>query len=66
MAAMSYEGLAEHQRIHRNLLKKLQGFSTDLQENDSQDLRAHIIIFLEAWLIGHIKQIDKKYAKLLG
>lgn len=65
MESIAYKDLKNHQRIHRNLLKKLQHFAKELQEDDSLNLREHIIIFLEAWLVGHIKQVDHKYSPYL-
>ncbi len=65
MESIAYSDLEDHQRIHRNLMKKLQYFAREIQKDDSPDLREHIVIFLEAWLVGHIKQVDNKYSPFL-
>lgn len=56
-----YEGIVEHQEAHRQFKERLMGFErriSDLQKN-SFDL----VDFLEHWLVDHIHNLDKKYAK---
>lgn len=50
---------ADHQRIHREFVARVQGFEQDL-ENDRLDMHA-MVDFLRDWLIDHIVHTDIRF-----
>ena len=61
-----YPNVEKHLRIHENLLGKLNEFAQMAQKDLTDELKRHIVIFLEAWLIGHIREVDQSYSKYVN
>jgi len=62
MRDTDYQGLDEHMAKHRMYLDKI----SELQRvklDDQRELTRELIIFLGDWLLHHILEEDKQYAK---
>lgn len=57
----NYPESENHKIEHYNFLKKISEFKKSYEENQI-GLTIDIIIFLQEWLIRHIKVVDKKYS----
>jgi hemerythrin-like metal-binding protein len=61
MEAASYPGLAQHRVKHRELIKKLEGYSARFKRGEST-LNLHLMNFLRDWLTNHILEVDHEYS----
>lgn len=63
MRTYKYEALTQHEGFHRDLTKQVIDYVADLEKGkqiESNDL----MVFLKDWLIKHIMNEDKKFAKV--
>jgi hemerythrin len=58
----NYQQIDQHQAQHKIYEEKIQEFHNNYL-SDKTGLSRDILIFLEDWIQGHIKTIDKKYTK---
>jgi len=65
LAKSEYQQLDMHKQIHNNLLGKMKDFEAQIKTGYSRSLKRHITIFLEAWIIVHIKSVDRQYGPFL-
>lgn len=64
MAEYHFSGLAEHQKIHRELIDEIQEFKKRATTG-TEELARELLTFLRTWLLDHILQIDKGYGAFL-
>lgn len=64
MAEVGYEKLAQHQSQHRQLIRKLEKFQFDFN-NQGRRITADMKDFLRYWLTSHILKDDKSYISSL-
>lgn len=60
----SYPKIDGHKKIHRDFIAKVEGWKTDFDSGKSF-ISVEMLDFLSAWLINHIKNIDKEMATYL-
>ncbi len=64
MAEYHYPGLADHQKIHHELIDRIQELKG--KENfGTEDLAKELLTFLRGWVLEHILKIDKEYGAFL-
>jgi hemerythrin-like metal-binding protein len=64
MAEAGYEKVAQHQSQHRQLIRKLEKFQFDFN-NQGRRITAGMKDFLKYWLTSHILKDDKAYISSL-
>lgn len=61
MSRIAYPKLAEHKRIHKDLVDQIVKILLDMK--NGKELEAvELNIFLKKWLLNHILQEDKKFS----
>jgi len=65
MEAHRFPGLAEHRAAHRELSQKLAALNLEHQAG-KHDVPPSLLAFLQAWLTGHILEIDMQYSEFLN
>jgi hemerythrin-like metal-binding protein len=65
MEAANYAGLAAHQAMHRELIKKVEGYSARFERGEAT-LNLHLMNFLRDWLTKHILDVDHQYGPCLN
>ncbi|MCK4503216.1 MAG: hemerythrin family protein, partial [Desulfuromonadales bacterium] len=64
MAEYHFPGLAEHQKIHQDLIAEIQIFKQKATAG-TEELAKELLTFLRGWLLEHILKIDKEYGAFL-
>ncbi len=64
MAEYHYSGLAEHQKIHQELIDEIQAFKMK-STSGTEELARELLTFLRAWVLEHILKVDKNYGAFL-
>lgn len=64
MKEYKYINLEQHAKLHRSFEKKLQEYKQDIKNNRLN--KTHMLLMLQSWLVNHILEDDKKYAKVLN
>jgi hemerythrin-like metal-binding protein len=59
----NYPGAAVHKKIHEDLLKRVNDFVTQYQNQSHSEVDPEFFNFLKVWLSAHIAGIDKKYGE---
>ncbi|MDA3904415.1 MAG: bacteriohemerythrin [Desulfuromusa sp.] len=59
-----FSGLAEHQKIHQELIDEIQEFKKRVTSG-TEDLARELLTFLRGWLLEHILKVDKEYGAFL-
>jgi len=66
MKANDYPGIKEHLQKHEDLKKTLGDLDRDFREEGATyELADALNVFLNNWLVGHIKGIDVKFGNFL-
>ena len=60
MAKASYPGLADHRKLHIDLMRQVEDYSTRFERGEIT-LNLHLLNFLRDWLSNHIQNEDKQY-----
>ncbi len=63
MQSIKYAGLANHKRIHEDLLTKFKAHMTEFEKSSAATLSGAFFAFLKVWLGAHIQGIDRKYGE---
>jgi hemerythrin len=64
MAEYHFSGLAEHQKIHQQLIAEIQEFKKRANPV-TEELARELLTFLREWLLNHILKVDKAYGAFL-
>ena len=64
MKEYHFPGLAEHQKIHQELVAEIEGFKKRATSG-AEELARELFTFLRAWLLEHILKVDKEYGAFL-
>ena len=64
MEANNYDRLDSHKLIHKNLLERMGGFKSQIE--DGSLVKDDLVAFLRVWLTSHIKGIDARYGKAIN
>jgi hemerythrin len=65
LAAAGYPGLAEHRKIHRDLLDQVEIFNTKFKRGEGS-INVQLLNFLRDWLTNHILKEDHGYSECVG
>ena len=65
METANYPMLAEHQAKHRELIKKVDGYSARFERGEAA-LNLHLMNFLRDWLTTHFMEVDHEYGPFLN
>lgn len=60
MAAVGYNGLAQHRIKHRDLCKQVEEFAVRYERGETT-LNIQLLNFLRDWLTNHIQREDQQY-----
>ena len=61
---LGYPDAATHKAVHKELLKKVEGFLT--RTDDPKKIAFDLVYFLEKWFLLHLNGMDKKYTKFFN
>lgn len=61
MESIGWQGLKNHQGIHKDLLAKAGGHVEAFKNSGTDVLPEEFFQFLKFWLVSHIQGIDMKY-----
>ncbi|MEN8141161.1 MAG: bacteriohemerythrin [Thermodesulfobacteriota bacterium] len=61
----NYPDAESHKATHSKLLDRVTGIIGQLKQGDDVDL-IEVVHFLKAWLLVHIKQVDKRYSGFMN
>lgn len=64
MEEYHYAGLAEHKKIHQELIDEIQEFKKK-NTSGTEDLAKELLTFLRGWVLEHILKVDKEYGAFL-
>ncbi|MEA3543645.1 MAG: bacteriohemerythrin [Thermodesulfobacteriota bacterium] len=64
MAEYHFSGLAEHQKIHQELIDEIQLFK-QRATSGTEELARELLTFLRVWVLEHILKVDKQYGAFL-
>lgn len=65
MEQMGYPGLADHRKVHAELLNKVREIERHYRQS-SESVAGEMIGFLVSdWLVNHILGMDKQYASMI-
>ncbi len=65
LSKYKYPGLAEHKKVHSDLIDEINEFDMRL-DIEGSGIKKDLFIFLKSWLTSHIMGIDKKYSEYLN
>lgn len=61
MKKLKYPDLDQHQKLHQSLIKTLQQYKKEYEDQKEIEIPKSVHDFLKLWLTSHIMLVDRKY-----